>query len=114
MSDTYQAVYDAIRSRIQGCDIGTIVSDAIRGGCDASHAIACIQQEFSIAAGEMQRPSVLYRPSLYPDGAQWCALYGQDLQNGVAGFGETPEKAMADFDAAWKRGRTRDAAAGES
>lgn len=47
-------------------------------------------------------PHVLMRPALYPDGDQWCALYGDDLATGCAGFGETPEKAMADFDKNWR------------
>jgi hypothetical protein len=41
------------------------------------------------------------------DGDQWCALYGENLQDGVAGFGDTPEKAMYAFDAAWKTARTQ-------
>ena len=32
----------------------------------------------------------------------WCALYGDNLQDGVAGFGRSPEEAMADFDKNWK------------
>ena len=37
------------------------------------------------------------------DGDQWCALYGDDLQSGVAGFGDSPELAMQDFDAAFRK-----------
>lgn len=33
----------------------------------------------------------------YPDGNMWCILWGEDLQNGVAGFGETPQLAVFDF-----------------
>lgn len=47
-------------------------------------------------------PHVLMRPAVSPDGNMWCALYGEDLQCGVAGFGETPEKACADFDKNWR------------
>lgn len=47
---------------------------------------------------ERKRPFHLLRPKLYPDGDMWCCLYGDDLQEGVAGFGETPEKASIDFD----------------
>lgn len=35
------------------------------------------------------------------DGNLWCALYGDDLQNGIAGFGATPAAAMREFDKAW-------------
>lgn len=31
------------------------------------------------------------------DGNQWCFLWGEDLQTGVAGFGDTPLKAARDF-----------------
>lgn len=54
-------------------------------------------------AGEAKmRPSVIWRPSIAQDGQQWRVLYGENLQDGVAGYGETPEKAMADFDKNWK------------
>ncbi len=46
-------------------------------------------------------PHVLMRPKLSIDGNQWCALYGDNLQDGVAGFGVSPQKAMADFDKNW-------------
>ena len=47
-------------------------------------------------------PSSIYSPRLYPDGDQWCALLGEDIQSGVCGFGDTPERAMAAFDVAWE------------
>lgn len=49
----------------------------------------------------LTRPSVLFRPRISVDGNQWCALYGENLQDGVAGFGDTPAAAMAAFDRAW-------------
>jgi hypothetical protein len=65
------------------------------------HAANMAQASWQEAASEMARPSVLWKPTLKPDGNQWCALYGENLQDGVAGFGETPDKAMRDFDAKW-------------
>ncbi len=50
-----------------------------------------------------QRPSVMYRPAIRLDGNQWCALYGDNLQDGVSGFGDSPEAAMADFDKNWAK-----------
>lgn len=50
---------------------------------------------------ERQRPSVLYRPVIYRDGNQWCALYGPDIAIGVCGFGDTPAAAADAFDRAW-------------
>ena len=82
--DTYQAVYDAVRSRLSGCDIGAMAGEAIRA-----------------AASEYERPSVLFRPTLSIVGDQWCALFGENLQIGVCGFGDSPEAAMRAFDGAW-------------
>ena len=53
---------------------------------------------------EYTRPSVVFKPNISIDGNQWCALYGENLQDGVAGFGKTPEKAMLAFDMAWRGG----------
>lgn len=50
---------------------------------------------------ERSRPIMLLRPRVFPDGDQWCALYGENLQEGVAGFGDTPAHAAADFDIQW-------------
>ncbi len=47
------------------------------------------------------QPCVVHRPRLYPDGDQWCALYGDSVQEGVAGFGGSPQEAMEAFDKAW-------------
>lgn len=106
MSDSYQAIYDAVRSRISGGNIGDVIREIARDAFDISNMRAMLQQDFSIAAQEMQRPSVLFRPSVVPDGDQWCALYGADLMEGVAGFGSTPYAAMADFDNNWHKQRT--------
>ena len=72
----------------------------------ASWAIEAAKQSAMEAAYEHMRPSVLYRPHLSADGTMWCALYGDNLQEGVAGFGETPAAAMAAFDTAWLSERT--------
>lgn len=103
---TDQTIYDAVRSKIHNGDVGAAVQEAIGSlGLDhyAGQAVECHR----IALSEQTRPSVLYRPSLAPDGNMWCALYGENLQEGVAGFGETPAKAMADFDLNWENEKTR-------
>lgn len=106
MADTYQAIYDAVRSRISNGDVGRAVSEAARHAFDISHTVAMLHQEFSIAAYEMARPSVLFRPLLSADGTKWCALLGDNLQEGIAGFGDTPAEAMAAFDKAFNSERT--------
>lgn len=99
--DSYQPIYDAVRSRISGCDVGSIVEDAARNAFDWSYARALLQEQIGMVGNEHVRPSVLFRPSLSPDGNKWCALFGDDLVVGVAGFGDTPEEAMREFDRAW-------------
>jgi len=85
MSD-YQAIYDAVNLNFSG----------------ASYLWQHAQQEIYAVSNELRRPSAVYRPTLSVDGNQWCALYGNDLQHGVAGFGDSPAKAMDAFDAAWR------------
>lgn len=41
------------------------------------------------------------RPRLFIDGNQWCALHGENLQDGVAGFGKSPDLAYRNFDLMW-------------
>lgn len=55
------------------------------------------------AALEERRPFIQLRPRLFIDGDQWCALYGENLQDGVAGFGKSPDLASWDFDANWTK-----------
>ncbi len=104
--DGYQPIYDAVRSRISGGDIGSAIRDVAFQQLDISHMKAMLQQDFSIAAQEMARPSVLFKPTLSADGDMWCALLGENLQEGVAGFGETPCEAMLNFDQAFYKERT--------
>jgi len=58
------------------------------------------------AAQENGRPFVVLRPRIFPDGAMWCVLLGENLQVGISGFGETPAKAALAFDVAWYHGKT--------
>lgn len=97
---SYQAIYDAVRSKISTCDPREAVCDAIRESgigemrVDWSNAVNDIRSEYC-------RPSAVYRPSISIDGNKWCALYGENLQDGVAGFGDSPAQAMQDFDRKW-------------
>jgi hypothetical protein len=102
MSDSYQAMYDAVRSRISGGDISGTVERVLTECFDISWQKQHLQQEIYAVAAEMVRPSVLYRPELLQDGNAWLAMYG-DLPTGCVGTGDTPAAAMADFDAAWHR-----------
>lgn len=99
--DTHQAVYDAVRSRLNNCDVGSAIENAARQCFDISHLAIMVADEYGRSALEQQRPPVLFRPRVFIDGNSWCALYGDNLQDGVAGFGGTPDKAMRAFDDAW-------------
>ena len=37
------------------------------------------------------------KPRISKDGDQWCVLYGANLQEGIAGFGDAPHLAILDF-----------------
>jgi hypothetical protein len=98
--DTYQPIYDAVRSRIAGFD-GQELIDRIACNFDISHHVEMLKNDFLNVFYEMQRPSILLKPKIQIDGNQWCVLYGDDLQDGVAGFGDSPDLAMRDFDKEW-------------
>lgn len=101
MSDTYQAIYDAVRSRISNGDIGYAVSEVAFRQLDISHYATIIKDEILGSISNYNRPSAIYRPTLSVDGDQWCALYGENLQEGVSGFGDSPDAAMWNFDKNW-------------
>lgn len=105
MTDTHQAIYDAVRSRLSNGDIGSAVENAIRDA-GLSHYADRAASTIESVAYEYQNPSAIYRPRISADGNMWCALYGDNLQEGVAGFGETPAKAMRAFDLAWLNEKT--------
>lgn len=98
--DAYQAIYDATRSKICNGDIGEAVQGALRDA-NLSHYAQMAGNAIVEATGEYNRPSAVWRPKLTIAGDHWCALYGTDLQEGVAGFGKSPEAAMRAFDVAW-------------
>ncbi len=63
---------------------------------------AVANQEYANAL-TLARMSIILRPRLSIDGNQWCALFGENLQDGVVGFGQSPEEAYADFDSEWHK-----------
>lgn len=74
-------------------------------GLVGSQGQAILQEQFGIAASEMARPFHLMAAhcKVSIDGDQWCVLYGENLQDGVAGFGDSPDLASRDFDDNWFR-----------
>lgn len=53
-----------------------------------------------IEAEEMNLVKIL-NPKIFIDGKKWCVLYGDNIQDGICGFGDTPRKAVYDFNKAW-------------
>ena len=45
----------------------------------------------------------MLKPKFYIDGNQWCVLLGEDIQNGVCGFGKTLDDAIIDFNRAFHK-----------
>lgn len=76
---------------------------------DSNQTMLVLTDQSMRTGEELRRPCVLFRPALFIDGDQWCALYGENLQEGVAGFGDTPELAMLDLDLQFKTWNARDA-----
>jgi len=107
--DSYQPIYDAVRSRISGGDVGSAVERALRDA-SLSHYADMMNRKFQEVASEYERPSVVFRPKLSSDGNEWCALLGDNIQEGIAAFGETPAKAMYAFDSAFWNQKTPAAA----
>jgi hypothetical protein len=62
-----------------------------------AEAAVCISQY----AQNLNRPCTIWKPKLFIDGNKWCAIYGDNLMEGVAAFGDSPSDAMCEFDRAW-------------
>jgi hypothetical protein len=62
--------------------------------------ISNVGNELYEAAEKLNSFAIAYKLVPFRDGNQWCVLLGPDLQVGIAGFGDTPAKAIADFDRA--------------
>lgn len=58
---------------------------------------------YRVVESEEMNLFVMLGCSLKKDGNQWCVLYGEDLQSGICGFGESPKKAIWDFNKQWEK-----------
>jgi hypothetical protein len=59
-----------------------------------------LQHESAMAYLITREQMVLFeilKPKLYKDGQQWCVLYGENIQEGVSGFGKSPNEAIINF-----------------
>jgi|SRR3990172_1780501 len=63
--------------------------------------LAKIRIDRMIKPVEKRRPSFELKIVPKLDGNKWCALYGENLQEGIAGFGDSPDESMLNFDKEW-------------
>jgi hypothetical protein len=73
-----------------------------KGSRDATHAD--LQQEAIMTILQEQLDYNLFsmlKPGLSKDGDQWCVLLGENLQEGISGFGDTPYLAILEFNKAF-------------
>jgi hypothetical protein len=98
--DTYQPVYDAVRSKISSCDVGHTIESAIQNLNIGFYFERATNMMVDIAY-EYARPSTKMKPTISLDGDTYIALYGNNIQEGVCGCGSSPDKAMLDFDKNW-------------
>lgn len=99
MNDSYQPIYDAVRSRISHCDVGQAVESALINipGDIARYAQNC----FSEIACALASPFAVHKPRISLDGDHWVCCLGDNIQEGVVGIGKTPAECAADFDRNW-------------
>jgi len=57
------------------------------------------QRHYLNAAITMEEMALVaaLKPRVFIDGNAWCVLWGENLQDGVAGFGDTPMEAIYAF-----------------
>ncbi len=102
--DTYQPIYDAVRSCISNGDIGAAVQEALRmASLDhyAAQASQGIQQAAQDVAQEQMRPCVLFKPKLTHWGDKWHVSLNGNVSDLPCGTGDSPDAAMRAFDRAW-------------
>ena len=68
---------------------------------DSSWVAQHMVESVTCQMNEQLRPSVLFQPRVFKDGDTWCCLKGENLMEGVAGFGGTPDEATRAFDKEW-------------
>ena len=98
--ETYQPIFDAVRLALRNTDVGEAVENVLRAeGLGEKVARACDNITYEFA--HYGRPSTYMRPKVFADGNMFCCLLGENIQEGVCGFGDTPDKACYAFDKEW-------------
>jgi len=74
---------------------------------DKDHTLQS-EMNILIEAEEMNLVKML-KPRIFIDGNQWGVLYGEDVQDSICGFGDTPQLAIFDFNKAFTKPLTPNA-----
>lgn len=93
--DTYQPIYDAVRSKIHNGDIGSAVRDAL-GNTDISFQVNQVKNRAIEAIAQYDTPFIIYKGKLDKRGSEWCANFGD-----IAGWGRSPAEAVEAFNKNW-------------
>ena len=64
------------------------------------HDTSSLNYEMAVERTQFNLVAFL-KPKLSVDGNQYCFLYGENLQDGVTGFGDSPAHAAEDFSRNW-------------
>ena len=59
------------------------------------------------ATRQLSSPARNFGARIFLDGSKWCCLLGDDIMSGVVGFGDTPEKAVLEFNRVWYNGNAQ-------
>lgn len=70
---------------------------SIAEACNQNNNFLNAMANLEAASHIAMEPFTIYKPKIFPDGNQWCVLLGNNLQEGVTGFGDTPYEAVRNF-----------------
>lgn len=76
-------------------DDKSYIGQELRAAATSSRDAAETERDYKLVS--------MLRPKIALDGNQWCVLYGDNLMEGVAGFGDTPYAAVLNFNTEWHR-----------
>jgi len=51
-----------------------------------------------VVKNKLKKNTKLNKPRLFLDEGAWCALLGNNLQDGICGYGDSPAEAMQDYE----------------
>ena len=71
---------------------------SVKGSSKGNRFFTATAVEPTAAPALLQPAEPAYEIRLFMDGDKWCALSGPNLQEGIAGFGDTPMQAFEAFE----------------